>query len=283
VPEEGLLTIISVLPGSPADFVGLRPHDSIVAVDGIPLGTEESFESDRLRGPECTIVAMTVRSPDGSERVLTTVRARVQGNLPIEFYLLPDAGGRRVAYLLIPTFADTTIDDQVRDALSEAGPLDGLIVDLRTNGGGSSLVAEPIMALFLSGTLGEYSSREGTRELIIEGDPIHNTATVPLAVLIGDHTESYGEIVAGLLSSRDATLLVGETTDGNVETLHGFALPGGSMVWIAAEVFVPSDDPNADWERDGIVPDIVAPTEWQDFTIADDPAVTAALEALTAG
>jgi len=279
VPEDHLVTIISVLPGSPADAAGLRPHDSIVAVDGIPLGEAPGEESDRLRGPECTIVEVTVRSPDGSERVVTTARARVQGNLPIEFTVLPDAG-QRIAYLLIPTFADATIDDQVRAALEEAGPLDGLVLDLRTNGGGSSVVAEPIMAMFTSGELGRYSSREGTRSLVIEAAPISNSATVPLAILIGEHTESYGEIVAGILSYRENTVLIGETTDGNVETLHGFALPGGAMVWIAAEIFVPTGDPDADWERDGIVPDLEVATEWEDVTLDTDPAVDAAIAAL---
>ena len=280
VPEDHLVTIISVLPGSPADAAGLAPHDSIVAVDGIPLGDEPGTESDRLRGPECTIVQMTVRSPDGSERVVTTARARVQGNLPIELRILPDADGR-IAYLLIPTFADATIDDQVRDALEEVGPHDVLVIDLRTNGGGSSVVAEPIMALFTSGELGEYSSREGTRTLVIDGAPIHNSATVPLAILIGEHTESYGEIVAGILSHRPGTVLVGETTDGNVETLHGFGLPGDAMVWIAAEIFVPAGDPAADWEREGIVPDIEVATDWEDITLDADPAVDAAVAALT--
>lgn len=278
VTEEQLVTVISVLPGSPADLAGIRAHDSIVAVDGRPLGAEPGIESNRLRGPECTIVEMTVRAPDGSERVITTVRARVQGNLPIEFTLLP--GTARAAYLLIPTFADATIDDQVREALDAAGPLDALVIDLRTNAGGSSVVAEPIMALFISGALGEYSSREGTRTLEIDGAPIHNSATVPLAILVGEHTESYGEIVAGILAGRDGTVVVGETTGGNVETLHGFSLPGGSMVWIAAEIFVPAADPDADWERDGIVPDIVVATDWEDVTLGADPAVDAALAAL---
>lgn len=281
VPEDRLISIISVLPDSPAEVAGLEPHDSIVAVDGIPLGDDPGLQSSRLRGPECTIVEITVRSPDGSERVITTVRARVQGNLPIQVELVPAPDGRRVAYVLIPTFADATIDDQVREALQDLGPLDGIILDLRTNGGGSSLVAEPIMALFVSGTLGEYTSRDGSRSLVIEGDPIHNSFTVPLAVLVGEHTESYGEIVAGIFSQREETILIGETTGGNVETLHGFALPGGSMVWIAAEVFRPAGDPDADWERDGIVPDLTVPTDWEDITLETDPAVDAATGALT--
>ena len=283
VPEEGLISIISVLPDSPAAAAGLEPHDSIVAVDGIPLGDEPGIGSSRLRGPECTIVEFTMRSPDGSERMITTLRARVQGNLPIQTALVPDPEGRRIAYLLLPTFADATIDDQVRDALEDLGPLDGVILDLRTNGGGSSQVAEPIMSLFVSGTLGEYSSRDGDRDLVIDGDPIHNSATVPLAVLVGEHTESYGEIVAGILGEREGTIVVGETTVGNVETLHGFAMPGGSMLWIAAEVFRPAGNPDADWERDGIVPDVIVPTDWEDITLDTDPAVAAAAAALFGG
>jgi C-terminal processing protease CtpA/Prc len=138
------------------------------------------------------------------------------------------------------------------------------------------------MSLFVSGLIGEYASREDTRQLSIEADPIHNSATVPLAVLIGEQTESYGEIMSGILGSRDRTVLIGSTTTGNVETLHGFSLPGGSKLWIAAEVFRLLADPDADWERDGISPDIEIPADWEDFTFETDPALDAALTALAA-
>jgi C-terminal peptidase prc len=282
VPEDELIVIITVFPGSPADLAGLESHDSILAVDGILLGDEPGEQSARLRGPECSLVSMTVRTPGQAERTVAAVRARVTGNIPIESALLPDTGGRRIGFMMIPTFADNTIDDQVRDTLEEWGPLDGLILDLRANGGGSSVVAEPIMSLFVSGLLGEYTSRDDTRRLELQANPIHNSATVPLAILIGEHTESYGEIMAGILGSRDRTVLIGSTTTGNVETLHGYPLPGGSMLWVAAEVFRLLADPDADWERDGIAPDIDAPVDWEDFTFETDPALDAALEALAA-
>ncbi|MEX1207439.1 MAG: S41 family peptidase [Acidimicrobiia bacterium] len=282
VPEDQLITIITVFPGSPADLAGIESHDSILAVDGIALGDEPGRQSARLRGPECSLVTMTVRTPGEPDRSVAAVRARVTGNIPIEAMIVPDTAGRRVGFMMIPTFADNTIDDQVRDTLEEWGPLDGLILDLRVNGGGSSVVAEPIMSLFVSGLIGEYASREDTRQLSIEADPIHNSATVPLAVFIGEHTESYGEIISGILGSRDRTVLIGSTTTGNVETLHGFSLPGGSKLWIAAEVFRLLADPDADWERDGISPDIEILADWEDFTFDTDPALDAALTALAA-
>lgn len=281
VPEKQLITLVSVFPGSPAELAGLQSHDSIVAVDGIPLGDEPGPQSSRIRGPECTSVLLTVRTPGQEERPVTAIRARVRGNIPIEAAIVSD-DEQRVGYLMIPTFADSTIDDQVRDTLEDWGPLDGLILDLRANGGGSSAVAEPIMSLFVSGPIGEYTSRDATRRLEIQSDPIHNSATVPLAILIGEYTESYGEIVAGIFSARDRTVLIGSNTTGNVETLHGYPLPGGSMVWVAAEVFRLLADPEADWERDGITPDIEVAVAWEDFNFDTDPALEVALEALAA-
>jgi C-terminal processing protease CtpA/Prc len=122
------------------------------------MGDDPAARAYRLRGPECSLVVMTVRSPGEEERSVAAVRARVQGNVAIHAALVPVDDGRRVAYILIPTFFDMTIDDQVRDALEEFGPLDGLIIDLRPNGGGSSVVAEPIMSLFVGGTVGDYLS-----------------------------------------------------------------------------------------------------------------------------
>ena len=195
VPDKGVVTVMAVFPGSAADHAGLQVHDSILAVDGILLTDPNAYRN--VRGPECSLVVLEVRRPGETARVLSAIRYRVEGGIPISSHLVPTDDGRSIGYILIPTLTDGSIDDQVRSVLEEFGALDGLILDLRVNGGGSSLVLEPLLALFTSGTLGDFESREGTRPLEIAADGVSNSQDVPLVVLIGDDTESYGEVLAG--------------------------------------------------------------------------------------
>lgn len=281
VQDKGLVTVLAVFPGSAAEHAGLQIHDNIHVIDGVPLTEPGAYT--KLRGPECSLIVMEVSSPGGSDRVLTAIRFRVEGGIPVTSRLVPTEDGTKIGYILIPTLADGSADDQARAALEGFGELDGLILDLRVNGGGSSSVLVPLLALFNSGTLGDFVSRDGTRPLEIAADGVQNSQTVPLIVLIDEDTESYAEVLAGTLSAEGRAVLIGETSQGNVETLTGYELEDGSKLWLAHETFVPRADPGAGWERSGVVPDVVVASAWEEFTFETDPAIEAALEVFAAG
>jgi carboxyl-terminal processing protease len=277
--EKGRVTILSVFHDSAAEHGGLKQHDSILAVDGVPIVEGEEAYPHRVRGPECTAVVLTIQSPGEAPREVTFVRYRITDPVPITASLVPTTDGSRIGYIFIPTFFDETVDGQVKDALESFGDLDGLILDNRMNGGGSSTVVEPIMSYFTKGILGHFVSRTFTRPLQIDPDPINNSQTVPLIILVGEDTVSFGEIFSGALQDIERAQIVGQTTLGNVETLHGYSFDDGSRVWIAEERFDPlfSDE---DWEKDGIQPDSEAFAEWDTFTFETDPAVAAAMALL---
>ena len=193
---------------------------------------------------------------------------------------MPTTDGSRIGYIFIPTFYDETIPDQVRAALESFGELDGLILDNRMNGGGSSSVVEPILSFVTQGTVGNFVSRSGERPLEVTADPIHNSQSVPLVILVGVDTVSFGEIFSGALQDLGRAKLVGQTTLGNVETLHIYSFSDSSEAWIAAERFAPINNPKADWEKDGVLVDVEAFADWDTFTFENDPAVTAAVALL---
>lgn len=276
--EKGYITVLAVIPDSPAAHSGIQPHDAILTADGLPV-IEDGVVQNRLRGPECSAVVMEVRMPGGLVERRTIVRARVPGAIPIDARLVPTTDGSRVAYIMVPTFFDQTVDDQVRAALARLAPLDGVVLDDRENGGGSSSVLEPMLALFTSGVVGAFVSRTSSRTLTIRPAPVENSQTVPLVVLIGHNTVSFGEIFAGILQDRGRATLVGETTRGNVETLHAVNLPDGSRAWIAQEGFEAARS-GVNWERTGVVPEIEVKVAWEDVTFERDPAIRRALEAL---
>jgi C-terminal peptidase prc len=278
-PEKGVLTVLVVFPDSAAFYAGLQPHDIILAVDGQPIVQDGVAYPHWTRGPECSTVILTVQSPGQAPRPISLMRFRVSGPLPIDARLVPTSDGSRIGYVFLPTFFDETITDQVRRALQDFGTLDGLIVDNRMNGGGSSSVVEPLLGFFTSGTLGHFVSRTEERPLAVEADAIHNSQDVPLVILIGEDTVSFGEIFSGALADIGRAQLVGETTLGNVETLHGYTAEDGSRIWIAEERFVPLHSA-ADWEKDGVAPLVDAAADWETFTFETDPGVAAALNLL---
>ncbi len=234
---------------------------------------------NRLRGPACSALVVTVQSPGEAPRDVLMVRHSMTSNLRIDARLVPSTDGSKIGYIFIPTFFDETIPAQIQQALKDFGRLDGLILDLRMNGGGSSTVANPILSFFTDGRLGQFVSRDESRALQVKAYPINNSQTVPLVVMVSKDTVSYGEIFAGIMrDSRDAKI-TGETSLGNVEVLHGYNFEDGSQLWLASEAFYPAHS-DENWEQSGIVPDLEAFASWDSFTFETDPSVAAALTLL---
>lgn len=276
--ERQTFTVISTFPDSPARFAGIQPHDRIIAVDGIPLEVNENTAS-RVRGPQCSAVVLTVQAPNQAPRDLLLYRTAIQGNLTIEQRLVPTSDGSKIGYIFIPSFFDETIPPQIEQALNDFGPLDGLIIDLRLNGGGSSSVVDPILEWFTDGNLGEFVSRTSSRTLDVNGESIHNSQDVPLILIVSEDTVSYGEIFAAVLKDSGRAKVVGETSLGNVEVLHGYDFEDDSQLWIASETFY-SATSDTNFEETGIIPDLPAYAEWDTITFETDPSITAALELL---
>ena len=274
--ERERMIVISTYPGSPAEYGGIQHHDSILLVDGLPI-TEES--GNHLRGPKCSAVVLTVQSPGEAPRAVMLIRTSIEGNIPIDARLISTPDGSKIGYIFIPSFFDETLPGQIENALNQFGQLDGLILDVRLNRGGSSNVTYPILEYFANGRLGQFVSRADSRPLTIEPNPIRNSQTVPLVIMVSKDTVSFGEIFAGVLKDSGRARIVGETSLGNVEVLHGYNFEDGSQLWIASETFY-SAFSDSNWEETGIIPDVQAFAEWDTFYFDTDPSIAAALELL---
>jgi len=225
-----------------------------------------------------------VQTPGGEPRQVSLTRRRVTGSVPVPYTEMITQGGKRVAYILLVTFADETVDNQVEHALKDLtsrGPLDGLILDNRQNSGGADNVTRAVLGFFTHGTLGHFIDRQKSRRAFnVIGTDINGSSEIPLVVLVGPGTVSFGEISAGVLKDTQRAHLIGATTEGNIELLWGFDFDDGSRAWIAHETFRPLNHPNENWEEIGIIPDVQAPSEWDLVTNDTDPAIQAALEYL---
>jgi len=279
IVSSKVVSVVAVFPGSPAERSGLKMHDRILAVDGRPLVENGLVHEYRTLGPECSSAVFTVQTPGGPIRELSIVRYEVASSLPVVARQVATGNGSRIGYIFIPTFLDETIIDQVKKALESFGELDGLVLDVRMNSGGSSSVLIPTLGFFTSGIVGHFVSRNAKRPLEVTGRPIRNSQSVPLVVLIGQDTVSYAEVFAGVLQDIGRAKIVGQTSRGNVETLRGHNFADGSQAWIAQERFVPFRS-RVDWERRGVKPDVEAHAEWDTFTFDTDPGVAAAVKLL---
>ena len=278
--SDDAAVVIIVFPDSPAAAAGLLPHDTLIAVDGGPIRYDNGVS--RTRGPEGTTVRLTVQSPGEAPRELTVHRSRVTGALPIDLCLVP---GTRLVYVMLPTFLDETIDHRLREALSAVtaeGPLDGLILDMRMNGGGLGSVAEATLAMFLGGPQGAFITRTTREEFVVEAEDVGGSQAVPLVVLVSQDTVSYGEVVSGILQLSGRATIVGEPTLGNVEQLRRYNFDDGSRAWIASATFEPLGLPAGIWEDTGIIPEVIVPGTWDEFREANDPGLAAAVEILLA-
>jgi carboxyl-terminal processing protease len=182
----------------------------------------------------------------------------------------------------VPTFTDDTIDDQVKDALNEmnaANPIDALILDLRQNTGGADTVARNTLSFFTGGVLGHWVNRHNLgRALNVPKVDIHGSSSLPIVILVGPRTVSFGELFAGVLKDSGRAYLIGEPTAGNIELMWGYDFEDGSRAWIARETFRPNNHPDQDWEKTGIIPDLVVSSQWDLVTLDTDPVVQAALQ-----
>jgi carboxyl-terminal processing protease len=283
VEERERVVVLLTFPGSPADRAGIRSRDSILSIEGRPVLTEDGDNLDLLTGAAGSSVTLTVQSPGEEPRQLTVNRDRIVGSLPVPSHLFTSPGGKKIGYLLIPTFSDSSIAIQVGQALDDLGQqadLDGLIIDNRMNSGGYDTVMADTLGYFASGVVGHFSNREGDTPLRVTRRNVNGSAELPLVVLVGEGTASFAEIFSGILQDQGRATVVGETTLGNVEILWGYDFDDGSRAWIAHDTFIPANNPEVNWEKNGVVPTFTVEAPWDLFAFEDDPAIQFAVEYL---
>jgi carboxyl-terminal processing protease len=258
--RDGWLTILSVFEGGPAAKAGLRPGDRFLAIEGEEARDVRLYDAvRRIRGEPGTPVRVTIRRdgyPDSLERTLTRAFIDID---PVETHVLP--GG--VVYARIKAFQDGTaralsraLDDAVVK-LRKRGGVEGVLIDLRDNGGGLLEEAVWVSDEFLA--TGAVVSTRGRDGKVIKQYSARRAGTRPrwpIVVLINENTASASEIVAGALQDQGRATLVGVRTfgKGSVQTI--FDLPGGSAFKLTvSRYFTPS---GRSIQAQGIVPDLIA-------------------------
>lgn len=252
--KDGQLTVVSPVENSPASEAGILAGDVIVAVDGEPAaGRSEDEVAASIRGEAGTPVTVKVRRGD-EEIEYPMLRRRIE--IPIVSSEIMERDGKKLGYVRLEQFS-VDAGAKLRGAVDKlvAGGAQGIVLDLRYNGGGLLDESVEVASIFIeNGPIVSVVGREGASQVYeARGDA---NESIPLAVLINGYTASASEIVAGALKDDHRAKLVGEKTFG--KGVVQLLLPlsnGGALKFTTASYHTPA---GTDINQVGIEPDVPA-------------------------
>ncbi len=262
IMEDGAVKVISPFRGSPADQVGVKAGDFITHLDGdLIYGGDLDDAVQRMRGIEGTSIRLTIFRPGRDEPFDVTVTRGVIELEPVTWELKQG----NIGVIAVNEFSKDVGADVLaawralqKDA---AGRLNGLVLDLRSNPGGSLDEAVALSDLFLSeGRIVSQRGRARGETYLYDAETVYRgeiAKDVPIIVLIDAGSASASEIVAGALQDHRRALVMGETSfgKGSVQSL----LPIGkdaALKLTTARYFTPS---GKSVQEGGISPDIAVP------------------------
>ncbi len=293
--ENEYTVVRRVIPGGPADLNGQLDTDD--RITGVGQGDEPIVDVvgwrlgdvvDLIRGPKGTVVTLEVlpksNPPDGSYKIITLERNEIkleeQAAQKEVLKARTDYGAFTIAVINIPTFytdfegrergdkdfRSTTRDvRKILDELRENN-IDGVLIDLRGNGGGSLAEATELTGLFIrSGPVVQV--RDSSGRIRINNDPDPGIVyDGPLAVMVDRNSASASEIFAGAMQDYNRAVIIGEPTfgKGTVQRLVDLSRFAkfqaenlGQLKFTIAQFFRINGEST---QHRGVVPDIVFPT-----------------------
>lgn len=302
--EEGMVKVVRVIPGGPADkdtrAIKLQAGDKIVAV-----AQEREAPVDVLhwplpkvvrliRGKKGTRVLLSVipaSDPSGSKtRIVDLVRDEVKleeqaAKSSVREVTTPDGRKRRLGVINVPAFYANL---QARSALAEdykrvsadvqvlignfrTNSIDGLLLDLRGNGGGALLEAINLTGLFISAGPVVQVQELDRLKILPDMDPAV-TYEGPLVVLVNRLSASASEIFAAALQDYGRAIIVGDSRThgkGTVQTIIplGKDRSLGSIKVTCSMFFRITGETT---QKRGVVPDIVIPDALDYMEIGED-------------
>jgi carboxyl-terminal processing protease len=242
-PARNGLRVVQVYDNSPARKAGIRPGDVIVAVDGRSLrGVRQDEAVRRIKGPRGTDVRLTFVHSGKPPRRITRTLTRATVSVAVVASRNVRVRGRKIGVVALADFSEQA-HGQVYAALRKLlhRGANGLILDLRRNGGGLVSEAQLVTSAFVrDGPIVTTRGRDvPARTLRATGDPL--APTQPLVVLVDRDTASAAEIVTGALQDRHRATIVGTRTFGKGVFQEVIELSnGGALDITAGQYFTPS-------------------------------------------
>ncbi len=253
--RDDILTVISPVEDTPAYKAGLKQGDKIIRInDRYTADMTFNDALKQLRGQKGTHVKLTIKRKGVEEPLVFNI---IRDVIPIETvksYQLDDS----IGYVRITDFqGHTTIDLRIAlNTLKQEKELKGLILDLRSNPGGSLNQAINVSDVFLdSGLIVSTRFRREEQNMTAYARSEDSEEDYPIVVLVDNGSASASEIVAGALQDNGRALILGTKTfgKGSVQTVIPMS-DGSGLCLTTARYYTPSG--RSIQVSGGIIPDV---------------------------
>lgn len=226
--DDGNIKIASVLTGSPAYKSGEVQVGDVI--QKVAQGKEEPIDltgfsvTDAvkvIRGKKGTEVRLTVKKTDGTIKIITLIRDEIVQDETFARSAIVQEGTSKIGYIFLPEFyADFDHPNGARsyvDVAKEVTKLkeqkvDGIVIDLRNNGGGSLYDVVQMAGLFIDeGPIVQVKDRENKPSVLKDKDRTV-LYTGPLAVMVNEFSASASEIFAAAIQDYNRGVIIGSTS-----------------------------------------------------------------------
>ncbi len=257
--KDDFLTILSVLPHTPAKKAGLKPNDVILKINNVStyrMSLEKSVQL--MRGKPNTFIKLTIARKGIAKPLVFNLKRAIIHIKNIDTKLFGNIG-----YIRIVQFRDHT-SHELQKALTqlEKKHIEGLILDLRDNPGGLLSEASKVSNIFINkGIIVSIKGRNKDNDQIIyaKNKPVFKK---PVVVLINSGTASAAEIVTGCLKDHDRAIIIGQRSFGKGNVQDVIPLKDGyTLILTVAKYYTPN---GFSIQAEGIVPNIEIKKKNQD-------------------
>lgn len=291
--EEGNIKIASVLPGGPAqkngeveagDFIVRVAQEGEAAVDLSGFTVQDAVKL--IRGKLGSKVAVTLRKKDGTLKTIPLVREEIVMDEAFVRSLVMNENGRKVGYIYLPDFyanfqeanGARSGDDVAKEVKKlKAEGVDGIVMDLRNNGGGALYDVIQIAGLFIDdGPVVQVRDRQGKPTVMRdrEGGVVYDG---PLVVMVNEMSASASEILAAAMQDYGRGIIIGTNTygKGTVQRTIGLDPESGFMntnselgsLKVTLQKFYRINGGST--QQRGVVPDVLIPDYLQNLKIRE--------------
>lgn len=239
--REGKVFVSEVFEGFPAQKADIRAGDRLLKINDVDLTAKNNDQvSQLLKGSKGASIKLLIKRGDTEPTEKKLIRDEIkQPN--VTYYGMVNGN---MGYIKLDKFLENSADEVTNalTVLKKSNP-NGIILDLRSNGGGILQEAVKIVNLFVQKNV-EVVSQKGK---IKEKNFTYSTQSaplepnLPLVVLVNNRSASASEIVAGSLQDLDRAVIIGQRSYGKGLVQQTFNLPYNSLVKITiAKYYIPS-------------------------------------------
>ncbi|MCX6823357.1 MAG: S41 family peptidase [candidate division SR1 bacterium] len=259
--KEYYVLVEEVLKASPAYLAGILPLDRIVMIgSGATKDLDVNQAVALIRGPKGSTVKLTIErvKKNGTKEIIEKTVTRDKLSVPSVTSQI-FTGQKKIGYINISIIGEET-ENLMKNAVAEmkGAKVQGIILDLRGNGGGLLPIASEIVSHFLPKNklvvTAKYKTFED-EEYLSRG---YNDLTgLPVIVLVDGMTASAGEIIAMALQEQMGAKLVGTQTfgKGSIQTMDEFT-DGASLKYTIGKWYSPT---GKNIDKVGVTPDVLIP------------------------